>query len=153
MSTARPPAGPSAPDAPAVRDATTPGAPRTPLDAPAAPDALAFAKVLADDTRQRIMTCCCCGWRSVGDIVAALGGDVAQPTVSHHLAVLRAAGLVRQRRAGRQAFYTLDQGRVALCCGQVLASFAPETGAAAAVVACCAPAGGGGVAAEDDEGS
>lgn len=133
-------------------DATPPDDP-TPPDAPAPPDALAFAKVLADDTRQRIMACCCCDWRSVGDIVVALGGDVAQPTVSHHLAVLRAAGLVRQRRAGRQAFYMLDQGRVALCCGQVLASFAPETGAAAAVVACCVPAGDGGVAAGDDEGS
>lgn len=102
-------------------------------------DALTFAKVLADDTRQRIMTCCCCGWRSVGDIVADLGGDVAQPTVSHHLAVLREAGLVQLRREGRQAFYSLDQARVAVCCGQVLTAFAPQTAAAAAVVACCAP--------------
>lgn len=105
------------------------------------PTALSFAKVLADDTRQRIMTCCCCAWRSVGDIVAFLGGDVGQPTVSHHLAVLRDAGLVRLRRDGRQTFYALDQERVASCCGQVLTSFAPQTAAAAAVVACCEDCG------------
>lgn len=105
------------------------------------PTAVSFAKILADDTRQRIMTCCCCDWRSVGDIVEALGGDVMQPTVSHHLAVLRDAGLVRLRRDGRQTFYTLDQERVAVCCGQVLTSFAPQTAAAAAVTACCEDCG------------
>lgn len=124
--------------------AARPPADAPPPAAPSGPDALAFAKVLADDTRQRIMTCCCCGWRSVGDIVAALGGDVAQPTVSHHLAVLREAGLVQLRREGRQAFYSLDQARVAVCCGQVLTAFAPQTAAAAAVVACCAPGEGDG---------
>ena len=55
-------------------------------------DAVAFAKALADDTRQRIMTLCCCERLTVGDITAKIG--VAQPTVSHHLAILREAGLV-----------------------------------------------------------
>ncbi|HEX9027845.1 MAG TPA: metalloregulator ArsR/SmtB family transcription factor, partial [Anaerolineales bacterium] len=54
-----------------------------------------FAKALADETRQQIMQLCCCQWISVGDIVDAL--KVTQPTVSHHLAVLKAAGLVRIR--------------------------------------------------------
>lgn len=112
-------------------------------DTPVQPTSVAFAKILADDTRQRIMASCCCRWRSVGDIVEAMGGDVAQPTVSHHLAVLREAGLVRVRRDGRLAFYTLDQERVAVCCGQVLTSFAPETAAAAAVTACCEGCGDG----------
>lgn len=110
-------------------------------DTPVQPTSVAFAKILADDTRQRIMASCCCRWRSVGDIVEAMGGDVAQPTVSHHLAVLREAGLVQVRRDGRLAFYTLDQERVAVCCGQVLTSFAPETAAAAAVTACCEDCG------------
>ena len=94
---------------------------------------VAFAKVLADETRQQIMHACCCCWLSVTDLVEAMGGRVAQPTVSHHLAVLRDAGLIRMRKDGRQTFYTLDQGRVAVCCGQLLMAFAPETAAAAAL--------------------
>ena len=92
---------------------------------------LTFAKVLADATRQRLMALCCCEWRSVGELVDALGGDVSQPTVSHHLAVLRRAGLVDVRREGRRALYTLDQEQVAQCCGRLVAEFAPESEAAA----------------------
>lgn len=87
-------------------------------------DPVVFARALADDTRQRIMRLCCCQWRSVGEIAARL--DVTQPTVSHHLAVLRRAGLVRVRRAGRQTFYTLDQDRVAVCCDLLVERYAPE---------------------------
>ena len=50
-----------------------------------------FAKALADETRQKIMKLCCCEWISVNEIVEQLGG-ITQPTVSHHLAVLREAG-------------------------------------------------------------
>ena len=83
-----------------------------------------FAKALADETRQQIMSLCCCEWISVNDIVAKT--NVAQPTVSHHLAILRAAGLVKVRREGRQTFYTLDQDKVVFCCGQLMTAFAPE---------------------------
>ena len=83
-----------------------------------------FAKALADETRQQIMSLCCCEWISVNDIVAKT--NVAQPTVSHHLAILRDAGLVRVRREGRQTFYTLDQDKVVFCCGQLMTAFAPE---------------------------
>ena len=83
-----------------------------------------FAKALADETRQQIMSLCCCEWISVTDIVAKT--NVAQPTVSHHLAILRDAGLVKVRREGRQTFYTLDQDKVVFCCGQLMTAFAPE---------------------------
>ncbi len=83
-----------------------------------------FAKALADETRQKIMRLCCCEWISVNDIVSRT--DVAQPTVSHHLAILRDAGLVKVRHAGRQTFYTLNQDAVVLCCGQLMSAFAPE---------------------------
>ncbi|MCW5876354.1 MAG: winged helix-turn-helix transcriptional regulator [Anaerolineales bacterium] len=91
-------------------------------------DSVAFAKVLADPTRQQIMDYCCCVWRSVNEIVAAV--DVSQPTVSHHLAVLREAGLVEVKEQGKHTFYTLNQEQVAACCGWLLRSFAPETKAA-----------------------
>ena len=84
-----------------------------------------FAKALADDTRQKIMGLVCCKWLSVNEIVEKL--DVSQPTVSHHLAILRDTGLVNIREEGKQTFYTLNQARVASCCGQLMIKFAPET--------------------------
>ena len=70
-------------------------------------DAIQFAKAIADETRQEIMKNLCCKWLNVSDVVDGLG--VSQPTVSHHLAVLRKAQLVKTRRDGKQVFYTLDQ--------------------------------------------
>ena len=90
-----------------------------------------FAKAIADETRQKIMAACCCKWASVNEIVEQL--SVSQPTVSHHLAILREAGLVDVRHEGKHTFYTLNQNRVALCCGQIMAVFAPEEKATAAV--------------------
>ena len=85
---------------------------------------ITFAKALADETRQKIMSLCCCKWLSVSEIVAAL--HVSQPTVSHHLSILRDAGLVDSRREGKQIFYTLNQKRIADACCQVAVDFAPE---------------------------
>jgi ArsR family transcriptional regulator len=88
-----------------------------------------FAKALADDTRQKIMNLLCCRWLSVNELVEQL--NVSQPTVSHHLAILRAAGLVEVRPEGKQTFYTLDQRQLASCCTRLVFVFAPETQEAA----------------------
>ncbi len=85
---------------------------------------LEFAKALADETRQKIMAACCCEWRSVSEIVEAVG--VSQPTVSHHLGILRRAGLVNVRHRGKHTFYTLNQELVAVCCGRIMQAFAPD---------------------------
>jgi ArsR family transcriptional regulator len=90
-----------------------------------------FAKALADDTRQKIMSECCCCWLSVNEIVEKV--DVSQPTVSHHLAILREADLVHVREEGKQTFYSLNQERLAFCCGQLMIKFAPETETAEAI--------------------
>ncbi len=95
------------------------------------PDPVLFAKALADPTRQQIMGLCCCAWCNVGEIVEAVG--VSQPTVSHHLAILKEAGLVDSREEGKHTYYTLNQQRVVMCCGQLMQVFAPETGAAEAL--------------------
>jgi ArsR family transcriptional regulator len=81
--------------------------PDTPPLAEAERDALAAQfKALADPTRVAIVNrlaaadeVCVC------DFVAAL--DLAQPTVSHHLKVLRDAGLVESSRRGTWAYYRL----------------------------------------------
>ncbi len=86
-------------------------------------DTVEFARALADETRQKIMALCCCQQLSVSDIVNAL--NVSQPTVSHHLAVLRRAGLVRSERRGKQVLYTLNRERIVAGCCQVAEDFAP----------------------------
>ena len=91
-------------------------------------DPVLFAKAISDETRQKIMNICCCSSISVNEIVEKL--DVSQPTVSHHLAILREADLVTVREEGKQTFYSLNQERVAFCCGQLMIKFAPETPAA-----------------------
>ena len=83
-----------------------------------------FAKALADETRQEIMRLCCCKWLNVGEIVEAT--NVSQPTVSHHLSILKAARLVDVRREGKQVFYTLNQERMAAGCCNLAVIFAPE---------------------------
>jgi ArsR family transcriptional regulator, arsenate/arsenite/antimonite-responsive transcriptional repressor len=83
-----------------------------------------FAKAIADETRQKIMSACCCCWLSVSEIVEKM--NVSQPTVSHHLAILREAGLVNVREEGKQTFYSLNQENITVCCGQLMSKFAPE---------------------------
>ena len=87
-------------------------------------DPVLFAKAISDDTRQKIMSECCCCTLSVTEIVEKIG--LSQPTISHHLAILRDAGLVNIREEGKQTFYTLNQDQVAYCCGQLMVKFAPE---------------------------
>ncbi len=88
-------------------------------------DPVEFAKAIADDTRQQIMRLCCCQWMSVTEIVTSLH-QVSQPTVSHHLSILRAAGLVKVRRQGKLVYYTLNQDRLASACCVLSENFAPE---------------------------
>lgn len=94
------------------------------------PDPIVFAKAIADETRQKIMKSLCCDWLCVNEVVARLNAElpagITQPTVSHHLAILREAELVITRRDGKQIFYTLNQDAVAICCGDIMQKFAPE---------------------------
>lgn len=83
-----------------------------------------FARLLADERRQQILRLCCCRWLSVGEIVAELG-EVSQPTISHHLAMLRSAGLVKTRRQGKQIYYTLNQETLVSGCCTLAENFAP----------------------------
>ena len=70
---------------------------------PAAPDLL--FRTLADPTRRAIFERLCReGEQTVGALTAQAG--VSQPAVSKHLAVLKGAGLVRDRRQGRETHYS-----------------------------------------------
>jgi ArsR family transcriptional regulator len=85
-----------------------------------------FAKALADETRQEIMSHLCCVWLSVNDLVDKLEGKVNQPTVSHHLKKLEEASLVFVREEGRYRYYTLNQEQLTVCCGLLIRNFAPN---------------------------
>lgn len=85
-----------------------------------------FAKALADETRQEIMSQLCCVWLSVNDLVEKMDGKVNQPTVSHHLKKLEEANLVYVREEGRFRYYTLNQEQFTVCCGLLVRNFAPN---------------------------
>ena len=65
----------------------------------------ALFRSLADPTRRAIFEQLCRkGEQTVGTLTSAAG--VAQPTVSKHLFLLKQAGLVKDRHAGRQTHYS-----------------------------------------------
>jgi DNA-binding transcriptional ArsR family regulator len=67
---------------------------------------------LADPTRRGIFERLCReGEQTVGALTA--GAGVSQPAVSKHLGVLKQAGLVRDRREGRQIHYVAQLGALA----------------------------------------
>jgi len=82
-------------------------APGAPPLAPGAAERLARGfKALADPTRVAIVNRLAgAGEVCVCELAAAF--DLAQPTISHHLKVLREAGLVESRRRGTWAYYRL----------------------------------------------
>ena len=63
------------------------------------------AQLLAEPVRLRILCELLATPRNVTELQASL--SVPQPTVSHHLALLRSGQLVTRRRAGRKAIYAL----------------------------------------------
>lgn len=67
-------------------------------------------KVLGDPTRLRILTALGAAELCVCDLGVALG--MSQSAVSHQLAMLRGARLVRARREGKSMFYALDDEHV-----------------------------------------
>src|SRR2546425_2183478 len=66
--------------------------------------------VIADATRRGILDLLTAGERPASDLGVPF--RISQPAVSKHLAVLRAAGLVSQRREGGMRIYRLEAGRL-----------------------------------------
>jgi DNA-binding transcriptional ArsR family regulator len=48
---------------------------------------------------------------------------MAQPSISHHLSVLKRFGLVTSRKEGKHVFYAINRDNVVECCGQLMAKF------------------------------
>ena len=74
------------------------------------PGALRALAVLADETRFRLASMVAREPMTVSDLADEL--DLSQPLISFHLRRLRAAGLVRSRRAGRSVYYSLHRAPI-----------------------------------------
>jgi DNA-binding transcriptional ArsR family regulator len=66
-------------------------------------------RLLSDKTRLNILMILAKGERNVSSLCEELG--LPQPTVSHHLGLLRTKNLISNRRNGKQVFYGLN-GRI-----------------------------------------
>ena len=69
----------------------------------------AMFRLLSDKTRLNILLLLCEGERNVSSLCMQL--QLPQPTVSHHLGLLRMNNIIGNRRAGKQVFYGLN-GRI-----------------------------------------
>ena len=67
-------------------------------------------KALADKTRLKILMLLDIREMCVCEIMVAL--NLTQPTASHHLGILEAVGLVKDRREGKWVFYSLKNKRI-----------------------------------------
>ena len=76
-----------------------------------APERARLFHALSDETRLAILEMLRGGERCVCDLQDDL--DAAQSRLSFHLKVLRDAGLVRDRKAGRWSYYALNPERFA----------------------------------------
>ena len=65
---------------------------------------------LADPMRQDLVQILARAELNVGDIAERV--TLSRPTVSHHLNILRRAGLVRVRKQGREMYYRLNKDRI-----------------------------------------
>ncbi|MHC4948629.1 MAG: ArsR/SmtB family transcription factor [Planctomycetota bacterium] len=73
-------------------------------------DVVRALRLLADPTRLRLLRLLQYKELNVSAICRRL--ELAQPTVSHHLGLLRSVGLVNNRRQGKQVFYRLNPEQV-----------------------------------------
>jgi DNA-binding transcriptional ArsR family regulator len=64
-------------------------------------------RILGDGTRLRILLELQKGQQNVGQLCRKL--NVPQPTVSHHLSLLRMGELVKTRRSGKEVFYSIPE--------------------------------------------
>ena len=74
-------------------------------------DTAKVLKAISDPKRLRIVDMLSCGELCACKILEAF--RITQPTLSHDMKVLLEAGIVRDRREGKNIFYALDAERLA----------------------------------------
>ena len=82
---------------------------KDPAEAGSIVEFVPFFKAFCNPTRAQIIEFLLGGERCVCEMTGPL--DVSQPLVSHHLALLRDAGLVTMRGEGARTYYSIDRAR------------------------------------------
>lgn len=80
-------------------------------------DLVKIFKALADQTRQDILEMLAGSEMNVTDICAAF--KISQPTVSHHLHILRNSNLIDSRKEGKNIYYYVKQDIVEDAFGRI----------------------------------
>jgi ArsR family transcriptional regulator len=102
---------------------------REPLGETEAAELAPLFKALADPVRLRLLSLIAChegGEACVCDLTAAF--DLTAPTISHHLKVLKQAGLIDSERRGTWVYYWLNPGVL----DRLSATLGPRAAAASA---------------------
>ena len=86
-----------------------------------ATDCCAFFKALLDRTRQKILELLYKKEMCVSEICGNF--KISQPSVSHHLGILRQAGLVKTRKEGKEIYYSLNCSCMDECCREFFGKF------------------------------
>ncbi len=85
--------------------------------------ALAF-RAISDPTRRQILQDLRSGELAAGVIASRF--SISAPSISRHLSILKAAGLVTERRDANRILYSLVPDRLALCIGGFLSAVCPD---------------------------
>jgi len=80
-------------------------------------------RALADPTRRQILQELKGCELAAGDIAARF--PISGPSISRHLAILKGADLVSERRQGNRIFYRLEPDRIAGAMGDFLSTVCP----------------------------
>lgn len=76
---------------------------------------IGFFKAGSDTHRQRILMLIKNHKHiNASDIISKI--KLSQPTVSHHLAILKNAKLIIEEKKGREVFYSINNKTIASCC-------------------------------------
>ncbi|MFA6092744.1 MAG: metalloregulator ArsR/SmtB family transcription factor [Elusimicrobiota bacterium] len=84
-------------------------------------DCCCFFKAVADANRVKIMHLLAKGELSVTEICRHF--KMKQPSISHHLGVLKSAKVVECRKEGKEVFYRLNCCCVSSCCSSFMQRF------------------------------
>ncbi|NOZ03967.1 MAG: winged helix-turn-helix transcriptional regulator [FCB group bacterium] len=83
-----------------------------------------FFKAISDPNRVKIMELLKDGELNVSEICKHF--DMKQPSISHHLNILKNAEIVKDRKVGKEVYYYLNKICITNCCGTFQNRFAEE---------------------------
>lgn len=73
-------------------------------------------QALSDGTRQRILELLAKREMTVSEIVKHF--RISQPSISHHLDILKRANMVIYEKRGREVYYRINRDEIEECCGK-----------------------------------